>query len=242
MSKENYDLLLPSIAAIEDAATNTPNMPVENYVQEASDLAVWSKKDKAELVKVGISEALFEELPKRISALQYAQSLWMKDRYSQEEARQEWEEKSPLAFELKNELEHTFRFAFRMRSDLLAKIKLIEEGKDNADMIQDLSDLAVLGKANLPLLKSIKYPVAQLDKAAKMAVDMSVVLAKMNGERAENNNAKLNRDKAYTFLKQTVDEIREAGRFVFWKDSKRLKGYRSSYFKKSYKNSIDEVA
>ncbi|MEQ8471570.1 MAG: hypothetical protein RIC35_10305 [Marinoscillum sp.] len=37
------------------------------------------------------------------------------------------------------------------------------------------------------------------------------------------------RDKAYTFLKRAVDEIREAGKYVFWKDPKRLQGYRSLY-------------
>ena len=71
-------------------------------------------------------------------------------------------------------------------------------------MIQDLSDLSVLGKANQPLL------------------------AAMNGERAENNSAKTIRDKAYTLLKKAVDEIREAGKYVFWKNPDRLKGYYSA--------------
>ena len=38
------------------------------------------------------------------------------------------------------------------------------------------------------------------------------------------------RDKAYTLLKWAVDEIRECGRFVFWRTPERLKGYSSPYW------------
>ena len=241
MSKENYELLLSSIEAIEDAATKTPNMPVDVYIQEASDLMIWSQKDKGTLSKVGVSKTTFDAISKQIDALQYIQSMWMEDRNSQEEARQEWEERSPHAFELKNELEHTYRFAFRMRPDLLAKVHLIEDGRGRVDMIQDLSHLAVLGKANQPLLKAIGYPAAKLDLAAKLAVELKVLLAKANGEKEESNSVKLLRDKAYTLLKKSVDEIREAGKFVFWKESKRLKGYKSKYFRNRVSDKVEET-
>lgn len=204
MSKQNYDALLAEIEAIPEAETKIPNMPIDKFSQEAANLEVWSTDDVAALTTVGVAQATFDSIIPKIDALRYAQSTWMKDRYSKEEARQEWDTESPIALELKNELEHAFRFAFRQRPDLLNKVKAIEEGSGNEDLIQDLSDLSVLGKANQPLL------------------------AAMNGERAENNSAKTIRDKAYTLLKKAVGEIREAGKYVFWKNPDRLKGYYSA--------------
>lgn len=229
MSKQNYDDLLAEIEAIAEAETKIPNMPVDKYLQEAADLVVWSEPDISKLSTVGVTQAIFDSLPIRTGALRYAQSLWAKERYSKEEAQLEWDEKSPAAIALKNELEHTFRFAFRKRPDLLSKVHTIEEGSGNEDLIQDLSDLAVLGKANTTLLEAAALDVTKLDTAESTSQEMSVLLATINGERADNNSAKITRDKAYTLLKQAVDEIREAGKFIFWKDTTRLKGYRSAY-------------
>lgn len=229
MSKENYETLQSQLETIPDSETKAPNMPVDRFVQEAADLHEWSKDDQAQLTAVGVSADLFADLPTRTGALRYAQSIWMKERYSQEEARQEWDQQEPVARELKDSLEHSFRFAFRNRPDLINKVRAIEEGNGKEDLVQDLSDLSVLGKANSDLLTAINLDLTQLDTAETMAVEMSALLAQVNGERSENNNAKIVRDKAYTYLKEAMDEIREAGKYVFWKDSKRLKGYYSRY-------------
>lgn len=232
MSKENFETLKGSIEAIQPADTLIPNMPVEVFLQEASDLQEWSRQDQEKLIAVGVDKANFDTLEVRIGALRYAQSVWNKDQYTKEEAQQEWDELSPLAYDLKNEIEHAFRFAFRKRQDLLNKVQGVEEGSGNADLVQDLSDLSALGMANLPLLKAINFDEAKLDKAASDASDLSILLAKANGERREDSSPKITRDKAYTYLKQATDEIYEAGKYVFWKDEARKKGYLSNYLNK----------
>ena len=60
---------------------------------------------------------------------------------------------------------------------------------------------------------------------------MSILLATMNGERHDSSGIIAVRNKSYTYLKQAIDEIREAGKYVFWKDKQRLKGYHIQYFK-----------
>lgn len=231
MSKDHYDALLPEIEAVADAETKTPNMPVDTFVQEATNLEVWSSEDKEKLMSAGVAETVLDSLSPLTSALRYSQSLWTKERYSKEEARQEWDTRAPEAEALKDELEHTFRFAFRKRPDLLNKVQAIEAGHGHADMIQDLSDLSVLGTANLPLLEAVGFDTAKLKTAETMASEMSVLLATMNGERFDNNQTKKLRDKAYTLLKASVDEIREAGKFVFWKDENRKRGYFSAHWR-----------
>ena len=69
---------------------------------------------------------------------------------------------------------------------------------------------------------------------------MAVLPATANGDKAEPNNSKTIRDKAYTHLKALVDEIREAGKYVFWRNPNRYKGYVSHYWKKLDRNSNKE--
>lgn len=156
----------------------------------------------------------------------------MKDRYSQEEAQQEWKIQSPEAFDLRDELLHIFYFAFRKDEVLLNRVRAIAEGDSNADMIQDLNDLSVLGKANIDAVKAVGAKPALLDQAATKADEMANLLAAANGDRAEQSETKTIRDKAYTHLKQLIDEVREAGRFLFWRNPDRYKGYTSKYRKK----------
>lgn len=187
MSKDNFESLKGSIEAILPAETQIPNMPVDVFLQEASDLQEWSRQDQEKLIAVGVDKALFDGLEARIGALRYAQSAWNKDQYTKEQAQQEWDETSPEAYALKNELEHAFRFAFRKRTDLLSKVQGVEAGSGHADLVQDLSDLSALGMANLPLLQAINLDEDKLNKAASEASDLSILLAKANGERREDS-------------------------------------------------------
>ena len=59
---------------------------------------------------------------------------------------------------------------------------------------------------------------------------MAELLAQVNGERADGNRARIIRDLAYTHLKEAVDEIRDAGQYVFWDNEARLEGYYGKYF------------
>ena len=116
---------------------------------------------------------------------------------------------------------------------MLARSQKIAEGAGNADMVQDLSDLAVLGKANTTQLTAINLDLTQLDKAETLSDQMASLLAQANGAKKEGNNkTKALRDKACAHLKQAVDEIRDAGKYVFYQNEQRYKGYISAYIKK----------
>ncbi|MDW3195274.1 MAG: hypothetical protein R8G66_23060 [Cytophagales bacterium] len=202
-----------------------PTIPVYTFVQEAYDLNEWIADDQSPLTNAGLDGEFITDLPNRARMLRQAQSVWMKERYSREEAQREWDERSIEAYDLKDTLEASFRFAFRRHPDLVSKVNAISEGSGHADMVQDLSDLSVLGNAHDNLLSAIGMDMTQLDIAATWADELATLLARVNGERSDDNSAKLLRDKAFTYLKEAVDEIRVTGKFVYRKDQEKLRGF-----------------
>jgi hypothetical protein len=233
---DDYNAKIGEILAIPDKDVTEPAMPVDVYLQEAENLAKWSIMDLAPLAAVGITQVMINDLPVRAGALREAQSVWFKDRNSQLEAQREWGIQSPLAFDLRDELVHTFRYAFRNDAALMARVAEIADGSSNADMIQDLNDLSVLGKNNVAPLQAIGFDMNKLNVAAETSNAMAELLAAANGDKSLQSESKMIRDKAFIYLKQRVDEIRAAGKYVFWKNEKRLKGYTSEYLRQKNRN------
>jgi hypothetical protein len=231
----SYEALLPIYLGLPPDAVRHPTIPMAVYIQEAADLDGWLKADLDQLYQVGLEKVFVETLMQRISGARHAQSLWNVVRFAREEAQREWNEKSPDAYDLRDLLVHDTLFAYRKISDLLGRVRAIADGTGHADMLQDLSDIAVLVRANPKPLEKINFDFTLLDQADTMVNTLSPLLATATSESAQDNETKANRDRAYTHLKEAVDEIREHGRYVFWKDEDRRKGYASDYVRKSRK-------
>ena len=230
-STTDYNELLPVLRNMKPSDVLTPNIPIDVFVQEAENLYHWCLDDQDALTKVGLDWNLVTTLPVCAGACREAQSLWNKERNTRQEAEQVWKEQAPAAFDLRDQLLHDLRFAFRKSEGLLKRVDEIAQGDTNSDMVQDLNDLATLGKANTGLLTPINFDLMMLDLAAEVSDRMGDLLGATNGERKEVSEAMQIRDKAYTYLKQAVDEIRECGKFAFWRTPDRLKGYNSDYWK-----------
>jgi hypothetical protein len=231
MSKEDYDLKKLVIEAIPNEQVLEPSIPVSAILQEAEDTYEWIQPDLAKLTEADLDPEIVKDLPVRTGALRYIQSVWNKEYKSQESAQKTWNEVSPSAYNLRDTLIHDFLFGYRKNADLLSKTQRIAEGTGHADMLQDLSDLAVLGKANPEPLIKINLDFTQLDLAETTSEELTTVLAQANGARKSDNSTKILRDKAYTHLKEAMDEIRKAGQYVFWRTPDRHKGYISDYRK-----------
>ena len=226
---DDYNATIETIRAIPDEKTSEPSMPVDTYLQESENLAKWSLMDAELLATIGITQAMLNDLPVRAGALREAQSIWFKDRNSQLEAQRQWAEAAPEAFAMRDQLLHDFRYAYRNDAAILARVAEIAEGDSNADMIQDLNDLSLLGKSNTGPLEAINFSPEKLEVAANASDELANILALANGDKSLQSESKVIRDKAYTHLKELVDEIRNAGKYLFWKNEKRLKGYRSEF-------------
>ena len=235
-STADYNELLPLISAISTPEVIEPRIPVDVFVQEAANLYHWCIDDREALTGVGLDWNLVLGLPLRAGACSEAQSLWMKERNSRKQVETDWQSQSQAAFALRDQLIRSFRFAFRKSGHLLAQLDRIAQGNTHSDLVQDLNDLAVLGRSDTELLAAINFDQALLDRAAGLSGQTGHLLGAVNRERKKESETKLIRNRAFTYLKQAVDEIRECGKFAFQNNPDRLKGYCSDYWKAKNNN------
>ena len=104
-------------------------------------------------------------------------------------------------------------------------------------MIDGLYDLKVLGPGNQELLKKIGFDLTLLDPASQTSDDLTSKISAGSWKNQDYLEAKKIRCQAFTHLKEAVDLVRLYGRYVFWKNPARLKGYRSDYRRRLYKRS-----
>lgn len=222
---ENFEQWKTALESMSLEEVKLPNQPIDDYVAAIEALSVAANEDRGALVSVGLNGQLIDDLPSLSGALRYCQAEWMSVYRAREDARIEWQEKSPGAYELRDELLHHFTFAYRAHDDVLNKVRRIREGSSHADMIQDLIELAVLGEKNPEPLAAISFDMAKFDGARTLSQQMSGLLAAVNGSAEEGNQAKVLRDKAFTLLDEKAGSIREFGKYVFWKDEKKQQRY-----------------
>lgn len=232
-NKENFELLKEKYELIKSEDINKPNMPIEVVNNEATTVFDIATEDKEMLAESGLDLSLIEDIPNRVAGLRYAQSKWNKVLSDRSEKEQQWKAIAAEGFELRDEILHFARYAYRNDENISKALKRIDDGFSNADMIQDLSDLAYIGKDNPAALEVVKFDLTKLDRAEQIATEGGLLLGDINGDRQNVFNPdKEMRDRAYTYLKQAVDEVRDAGKFVFWKNEKRASQYASTYMRK----------
>ncbi|HZK97383.1 MAG TPA: hypothetical protein VFC67_24485 [Prolixibacteraceae bacterium] len=235
-STSDYNELLPQILSVPSDKALKPTMPVDVYLQEAEDLYTWCLDDLDALVGAGLDVALINDIPVRAGACREAQSLWVKNRKMRNHTSEEWKSCLLEATDLRSQLLHAFRYAFRAHDDLLAGIGEIAKSNSRSAIVQDLNDLSVLGNSNLDLLKAIRMDIALLETASLKSYQMGDMAGFINSARRRKSEANIIRNKAFTYLKQAMDNIRRCGKYVFWQNTDRMNGYTSNYWK--HKNSL----
>ncbi|SHE69366.1 hypothetical protein SAMN05444274_102126 [Mariniphaga anaerophila] len=213
---------------IQNVPTDTiklPNLPVDDFVARTETLAVNANEDRDALAGAGMDMSLIDELTSLSGALRYCQAQWMSIFRAREEAQIQWKEQSPQAYEFRDELLHSLSFAYRNMDDVKRKVMRIREGNTNADMVQDLLELAILGEKYPEPLVAINFDAGKLTEARALSHSMSELLAAANGAAGEGNETKVLRDKAFTLLAEKDGIVREYGRYVFWKDEAKRERY-----------------
>jgi hypothetical protein len=230
---EDYNMKIEVLKTITDDQIKVPNsIPLGIYIQEAENLYRWCQDDKEELKAKGLDWTVVEDLPVRCGALREAESNWHRAKFLRREAENIWVRELSKGYDLKNEIAHHFYYAFRDDPSLIVKLKKFLEGTTHAEMIQCLNNLSVLGLSKQELLRKIGFDFMLLDLAAQKSDEFSKKKEAASWDSKDYLEAKKIRDQAFTHLKEAVDLIREYGRYVFWRNDARLKGYRSNHLRK----------
>ncbi|HEX2958567.1 MAG TPA: hypothetical protein VHO70_17150, partial [Chitinispirillaceae bacterium] len=232
-----YDTLLPTISAIPDSETVYSTIPIEEAVADAEKIGVLIKQDDEVLRKTGIDPKYLDSYSERLSAFVWSAAIIQQIKDTESTAAKEWEQRKPEGVEVRRILLRTFQYAFRNDPDLLKSIKKIIEGKGNRDFLLDLVSCSKLGKANIELLKKVNADLSLLDKADSLYPELSDIFARMviDPENHKKNESIYN--KAWTYLKEAMDEIYAAGRYAFDETNDRHQLYYSDYRKRLGMNS-----
>ena len=225
--------LLLHIQAINVVDTT---IPVNVLVQEAENLFLWCQNDRDQLIQAGLDWTKVDRIPICAKICREAQSMWLRDSKTINEVDLLCNAKSSIALDLLGEMSHDFLYAFRNDDQLLATLDSIVKVINRANMVQTLNDLAVMGGAHKPLLEVIRFDLAKLETAASLAPELASLIAQKNVNKKLKSESKEMRDKAYTYLKELVDQLRNCGKYKFRKNPERLAGYKSDYWK--HKNII----
>ena len=221
--------LLDEIKAVADKNVKKCDMPLEIYLYEAERLHTRATTDLPQLATINMPSDLVDKLLTRTKALRRAQLNWAELVNEKKKARDTWKAEAPAILQLRKDLIENMQFAYRNNPLLLEKLAKIKKGNSHADTTMDLARLAVLGKDNPEPLKAINFDLSLCDKAAEEAERMGNLRANIGGRMYVPDDMLIIRNKAFTLLKEVVDEIRSYGKFVFRGNSELLKGYKSQY-------------
>lgn len=223
--QDDFELWKAEIENLPPEEVRLPNVPIDEFVERTAALAVAANEDRDALAAAGMDTQVIDDLPTLGGALRYCQAEWMSIFRARQQAKADWIEQSPAAFALRDELLHHFSFAYRDDDNLSDKVLRIREGSSRTDMVQDLLEMAVLGKNNPEPLAKINFNNDLLTEAETTAHQMDQLLAAANGDEGDSNATKQLRDRAFTLLYNKDSVVREYGRYVFWKDEAKRNRY-----------------
>lgn len=219
-----------------------PTIPVDVTIQEANKLHAYASQDKEALIAKGLTEEMIADLGVRSRFLLAKQNIWVSVYQSTLSNTQEWNKKIEEGRLLQRELQHDFQFALRKNTKALRVLQITLDGNRDSDTIVDLGSYPEIAKQYPEELKEIKFDQSKLTRAASIAEELMALQEKADGvQNSSERPEKDMRDRAYTYLKQLVDEIRSYGKYAFWNDEEKQRRYASEYARqKNERNKKEE--
>ena len=222
-SPEELDLL----NTVPDNEVKYPSMPIAVYIQEAYDLYTFSVDDLPQLLAAGLSPGLHESLAARVDLCAKAQSAWASVQATNL-VKEELEEGRQFMAKLVRQ----YRYALRKHPKHLKLIRRMASERSNAALFQNLLTMAIIGEEDHELFLPPGLDPALPARARYLSEYLPSRYAEYTSEQKSGYDSRLLRDRAFTLLKQAVDELRVCGRYVFANNPHHYQGYCSDYMKK----------
>ncbi|WP_437593044.1 hypothetical protein [Sorangium sp. So ce1000] len=210
-----------------DPAYEAPiDHPVADTLQEARELEVAVRKLGKELYKKSrLSKDVAASLPDRRALLEAAESAWTASRTLPLSSDLRAQRKDAEA--LKRDAIAALRYFLAGNEDVERRVDGIVLGTGISDLVSDLNQLAELLEQHGAELARADLP----KNAPKRARELAEALGSGSAERAvdpEGNAVMALRNRAFWWLREAVDEIRAAGRYVYRDERKVLAIFRAS--------------
>ncbi len=243
-AQESYDRLLPTLLAYPKGKLQKPNVPVEELLGETEKTSVVIKEGRDILVNAGLNPEYIDNFDDRIGAYAIAAAKYVVLMDGNGGYGKDLNDLEGPAHDLRREIMHNFRFAFRNNSEALKSLERISKGRSRKDMIFDFVSLIELAENYPEELDAINFDRGLLDQARESYENLKNLVAKITVSPKQISEVKDIRDRAYTYLNEALTAIKEHSQFVFWKDEAKLALYKrdySNYRRHSNGDSNDET-
>ena len=206
----------------------SPDQPIDIYFQETEDLLthVTANGLQSVLVDEGLDEAAITEVAVALAAARMAQTEWtlLNDR----EKPVDQKELEARGYALRTMVIKKARFTLRKDKSAQSTISNIVDGEGLADLVQDLDDLAkLLGDQADAFNRNRNFDSAKAK--AELTETAQAIRSGLSGFRmnpAQTKAVEL-RNRAWTYLDDLVDDLREAGRAAT--EGATARGFGSAY-------------
>ncbi len=230
-----YSDVIAVIMSIEDELIRSLDMSEEEALEEAYTLNEAVSEDAELLRSRGCPEIFINTLLSRIKLFGYITTYILLKIDDDASIQEMWMSEKRKGYALRRTLVGAFEVAYRNEKRRLAQIDSIKEGRGDADMIVDLLSYAEMGNAYPEALAKIFFDMAQLEEARTLSNTLSTLLAKCNIAPDEEKELRELRNRAYTWLKEAMDEIRTFGLWIHADNPEKRERYVSAFHQENGK-------
>ena len=209
------------------ANSKYPKIKITNIVQRANDLVEIGKRDKDELLGVGLQWEMVEQLAQLAPKLDKADAVYQLVKEDGPEATRKHKIYLANCIALRSQLAQEIRDAFKT-AGIKKKLHSIRRHDRKTDLVQDLNDLATIGLNYREEFKNIYFNFELAQTAAHRAKELEHEAAKIELYREDIAAEELEyRNKLYDEIYRDIFEICRCGRRAFKGDPNRLRSYRT---------------
>lgn len=228
-TEEYYNQSLPILLAMNPEDVRIPNYATEELIFECYKINKLCLHDKEQLVTSGLSPQLIDNFIEKIKIYETAAAKYIAFGYNATKFKQEFDRLLNEALLVRKELIHYCNFAYRKNKNALKALEKVKNGRSKKDKIYDLVSFVELSKEFPDDLHKINFNWSLLEKIEHYHEKLKTLHAKTTVSPKEKTKLADIRNRAYTYLTNDLNKIKEYAQFVFWQDEKRASLYKREH-------------
>jgi hypothetical protein len=210
-------------------------IPIRPFFQITATGVELAKRDAKELAKTNYDGAKIDRIESLVELLRVTSAQYNDIKFEQPAQSRKFKQLRQKAESLRGDILAAMDLAFASDQNLLTKSAKIREGDSAPDLIQDLSDIAVIAGKNAELLKAINFDLTVIDTIPDLCTQLSQLLAQSTLDKSARPVEKSDLDRIYDQLEKMLVELNRVGRYTFRDDQGHATTYSLSYRPKKRK-------